>query len=138
VKEIDTFPGSPAPILRPATGNARTFRVTRLVASMRHREFDVFPDRSFNDNWDYDLESAPVADDVVHREKIPGVAMCWKARTDVYPSTADGSPSFGMEERPVPASDVPVKVSWPTQPFPLKRRLWDGTASSPTNCCRES
>jgi quinoprotein glucose dehydrogenase len=27
---------------------------------------------------------------------------------------------FGVEERPVPKSDVPGEESWPTQPFPLK------------------
>ena len=32
----------------------------------------------------------------------------------------NGKPIFGVEERPVPASDVPGEASWPTQPFPLK------------------
>jgi quinoprotein glucose dehydrogenase len=31
-----------------------------------------------------------------------------------------GKPIFGVEERPVPKSDVPGEESWPTQPFPLK------------------
>ena len=31
-----------------------------------------------------------------------------------------GQPIFGVEERPVPKSDVPGEESWPTQPFPLK------------------
>lgn len=31
-----------------------------------------------------------------------------------------GIPLFPIEERPVPASDVPGEKSWPTQPFPVK------------------
>ena len=31
-----------------------------------------------------------------------------------------GQPIFGVEERPVPASDVPGEQTWPTQPFPIK------------------
>ena len=31
-----------------------------------------------------------------------------------------GEPIYGMEERPVPASDVPGEAAWPTQPFPVK------------------
>jgi quinoprotein glucose dehydrogenase len=31
-----------------------------------------------------------------------------------------GAPLFPVEERPVPASDVPGERAWPTQPFPLK------------------
>ena len=31
-----------------------------------------------------------------------------------------GQPIYGVEERPVPASDVPGEAAWPTQPFPLK------------------
>lgn len=31
-----------------------------------------------------------------------------------------GKPVFGVEERPVPRSQVPGEDSWPTQPFPVK------------------
>ena len=31
-----------------------------------------------------------------------------------------GKPLFPVEERPVPASDVPGEAAWPTQPFPSK------------------
>jgi quinoprotein glucose dehydrogenase len=33
---------------------------------------------------------------------------------------ATGKPVFGVEERPVPSSDVPGESAWPTQPFPVK------------------
>lgn len=31
-----------------------------------------------------------------------------------------GEPLFPIEERPVPASDIPGEQAWPTQPFPVK------------------
>src|SRR5262249_1288000 len=31
-----------------------------------------------------------------------------------------GKPLWPIEERPVPASDMPGEKTWPTQPFPLK------------------
>ena len=31
-----------------------------------------------------------------------------------------GRPVWPIEERPVPTSDVPGEVAWPTQPFPTK------------------
>jgi quinoprotein glucose dehydrogenase len=31
-----------------------------------------------------------------------------------------GEPLFPIEERPVPASDIPGEIAWPTQPFPVK------------------
>src|SRR3989442_1170305 len=33
---------------------------------------------------------------------------------------ATGKPVFPVEERPVPASNVPGEETWPTQPFPVK------------------
>ena len=74
-----------------------------------------------HDTWDYDLESPPVMIDVVQKgEKIPAVAIIGKAGLMFILDRRDGKPIFGVEERPVPPSDVPGEVSWPTQPFPLK------------------
>jgi hypothetical protein len=36
-----------------------------------------------------------------------------------------GRPIFPIEERPVPQTDVPGEVSWPTQPFPTKPAPFD-------------
>ena len=32
----------------------------------------------------------------------------------------DGKPIYGVEERPIPKTDVPGEATWSTQPFPLK------------------
>lgn len=74
-----------------------------------------------HDTWDYDLESAPVLIDVKHAGKtIPGVALISKNGLLFLLDRRDGKPLYGVEERPVPASEVPGEKSWPTQPFPVK------------------
>jgi glucose dehydrogenase len=74
-----------------------------------------------HDTWDYDLESPPVLIDVVQKGvKIPAVAAIGKAGLMFILDRRTGDPIFGVEERPVPASDVPGEESWPTQPFPIK------------------
>lgn len=74
-----------------------------------------------HDVWDYDLESAPVLINVEHHgEKIPAVAIIGKAGLMFILDRRNGKPIFGVEEKPVPASEVPGEHSWPTQPFPVK------------------
>ena len=74
-----------------------------------------------HDVWDYDLESAPVLFDVMQKgTKIPAVAIIGKAGLMFILDRRNGNPIFGVEERPVPPSDVPGEESYPTQPFPLK------------------
>lgn len=74
-----------------------------------------------HDTWDYDLESPPVLIDVMQKGvKIPAVAIIGKAGLMYILDRRNGDPIFGVEERPVPASDVPGEQSYPTQPFPVK------------------
>jgi glucose dehydrogenase len=74
-----------------------------------------------HDLTDFDLESAPVLVDVQHKGKtIPAVAVIGKTGLMFILDRRNGKPVYGVEERPVPKSDVPGEESWPTQPFPLK------------------
>jgi glucose dehydrogenase len=74
-----------------------------------------------HDLFDYDLESAPVLIDIKKAGvKIPAVAILGKNGLLFILDRRDGTPVFGVEERPVPASKVPGEETWPTQPFPLK------------------
>ena len=74
-----------------------------------------------HDLWDYDLSSAPTLFDVKGSGRtIPAVAVVTKVSTMFIFNRLTGEPLYGMEERPVPASDVPGEQAWPTQPFPLK------------------
>ncbi len=74
-----------------------------------------------HDIFDYDLESAPVLMDIKKEGKeIPAVAVLGKNGLLFILDRRDGTPVFGVEERPVPPSLAPNEEAWPTQPFPLK------------------
>jgi quinoprotein glucose dehydrogenase len=74
-----------------------------------------------HDLWDYDLPAPP---NLVTVEKdgkqIDAVAQTSKVGFLYVLNRETGEPLFPVEERPVPASDVPGEQAWPTQPFPLK------------------
>src|SRR5262249_10668333 len=74
-----------------------------------------------HDIWDWDLPPAPGLIDIVHDGKqIPVLAQATKSGWMFILDRVTGKTVFGVEERPVPQSDVPGEGSWPTQPFPLK------------------
>jgi quinoprotein glucose dehydrogenase len=76
-----------------------------------------------HDLWDYDVASPPVLFDV-HRagKTIPAVGVGSKDGNFFILNRETGEPIFGVEERPVPKSDVAGEVASPTQPFPLLPR----------------
>lgn len=73
-----------------------------------------------HDLWDYDVASPPILFDV-HRNgrTIAAVGVGSKTGNFFILNRDTGEPIFGVEERPVPKSDVPGEVSSPTQPFPV-------------------
>jgi glucose dehydrogenase len=74
-----------------------------------------------HDIWDWDLPAAPILIDIRRNGRVvPAVAQITKMSTLFIFDRATGEPLFGLEERPVPQSDVPGEATWPTQPFPLK------------------
>jgi glucose dehydrogenase len=74
-----------------------------------------------HDIWDWDLPAAPALIDVTRNgRRIPAVAQITKMSLLFIFDRVTGEPLFGMEERPVPQSDVPGEQTWPTQPFPVK------------------
>jgi quinoprotein glucose dehydrogenase len=72
-----------------------------------------------HDLWDYDVASPPVLFDV-HRggKTIPAVGVGSKDGNYFILNRETGEPVFGVEERPVPKSDVAGEIASPTQPFP--------------------
>ena len=73
-----------------------------------------------HDIWDLDLESPPTLFDVKHNGKtIPAVATVNKNALMFILNRVTGKPIYGVEERPVPQSNVPGEQTSPTQPFPL-------------------
>lgn len=74
-----------------------------------------------HDIWDHDPPAPPVLFDIVRgRTTIPALALTSKSGYMYILNRETGKPVFGVEERPVPKSDVPGEEVFPTQPFPLK------------------
>lgn len=74
-----------------------------------------------HDIWDADLAAAPVLLDVRHEGKtIPAVAVVNKPGLVFLLDRVSGRPIYGVEERPVPPSEVPLERAAKTQPFPRK------------------
>jgi len=74
-----------------------------------------------HDIWDYDPSAPPILFNITHNGgQIPAVAVIGKTALLYILDRRTGKPIYGVEERPVPASDVEGEQSWPTQPFPLK------------------
>src|SRR5450631_2929697 len=74
-----------------------------------------------HDIWDADMTSAPALIDVKQGGKtIPAVVAMDKVGMVFLLDRVTGKPIFGVEERPVPQSQVPLEHTSKTQPFPLK------------------
>ncbi len=71
--------------------------------------------------WDWDLPAQPNLV-TLNREgkQVPAIAQATKMGFLFVFDRLTGKPLFDVEERPVPASDVPGEEAWPTQPFPVR------------------
>ncbi|MBS1576879.1 MAG: PQQ-binding-like beta-propeller repeat protein [Bacteroidetes bacterium] len=75
---------------------------------------------SHHDTWDYDLPSPPNLITLKRNGKnIDAVAQITKQGWIFIFDRETGKPLFPIEERAVPASDMPDEHLSPTQPFPL-------------------
>jgi glucose dehydrogenase len=71
--------------------------------------------------WDYDLPTAPILTTVWRNGRpVDVVVMLTKQGYTFIFDRVSGEPIFRIEERPVPASDVPGEKASPTQPVPVK------------------
>jgi quinoprotein glucose dehydrogenase len=74
-----------------------------------------------HDLWDHDPPAPPALFDIVRGgTTIPALAITTKSGYMYMLNRETGQPIFGVEERPVPKSDVPGELAFPTQPFPIK------------------
>jgi quinoprotein glucose dehydrogenase len=100
-----------------------------------------------HDLWDYDNASPPALVTVTPRggAPIPAVVQATKSGLLFVLNRETGQPIFPVEERPVPASDIPGEQASPTQPFtavtpPLSPhrfsmdRVW-GTSDADRTAC---
>ena len=74
-----------------------------------------------HDLWDYNLPPTPVLFEIEKDgQQIPAVAQVGKSAFMFILNRETGEPVHGVEERPVPAGDVPGEQYSPTQPIPVK------------------
>ncbi len=73
-----------------------------------------------HDVWDYDTQAPPTLFDVRRDGRvIPAVATVNKNSLMFILDRTNGKPIFGVQEQPVPASQIPGEQLSPTQPFPV-------------------
>ncbi|MEQ1757380.1 MAG: pyrroloquinoline quinone-dependent dehydrogenase [Vicinamibacterales bacterium] len=76
--------------------------------------------------WDFDIPAAPIlADITVNGRLIKAIAQPTKQNWLYVFDRATGQPVWPIEERPVPAGDVPGEWYSPTQPFVSKPPAYD-------------
>ena len=74
-----------------------------------------------HDIWDHDPPAPPGLFEIVRDGRtIPALALTTKSGYMYILNRENGESIFGVEERPVPKSDVPGEMAFPTQPIPLK------------------
>lgn len=79
-----------------------------------------------HDVWDWDNPTSPILLDVnVDGRPVKAIVQLTKQAFAFAFDRRTGEPIWPLEERPVPASDVPGEWSSPTQPFPTKPAPFD-------------
>jgi glucose dehydrogenase len=74
-----------------------------------------------HDLWDADPPAPPSLFDITRGGgTVPALALTTKSGYLYLLNRETGEPLFGVEERPVPKSDVPGEAASPTQPIPVK------------------
>lgn len=74
-----------------------------------------------HDLWDTEAPAPPALFDMRRNGRtIPALGLATKSGYLYILNRETGEPIFGVEERPVPASDAPGELAFPTQPFPVK------------------
>ncbi len=82
--------------------------------------------------WDYDNPAAPnLLDITVNGTRIKALAQITKQGYVYTFDRVTGKPVWPIEERPVPASDVPGEKASPTQPIPSKPAPFEYQGSNP-------
>ncbi|WP_245804111.1 pyrroloquinoline quinone-dependent dehydrogenase [Chryseolinea serpens] len=78
-----------------------------------------------HDLWDYDLPAPPNLVTIKKDGKdIDAVAQVTKHGFVFVLDRDTGKPLYPVEERKVPASNMPGEEAWPTQPFPVKPKAF--------------
>jgi glucose dehydrogenase len=74
-----------------------------------------------HDLWDFDPPAQPILADIpLAGRNVHAVIQVTKMGLVFVFDRTTGEPVFGIEERPVPPSEIPGEHAWATQPFPVK------------------
>lgn len=78
-----------------------------------------------HDLWDYDLPAPPnLVTFKKDGKQVEAVAQVTKHGFVFILDRDTGKPIYPVEERKVPASNMPGEKAWPTQPFPVKPKAF--------------
>ena len=81
--------------------------------------------------WDYDPPAAPILVTITQNgKKLDAVVQLTKQGFAFVFDRVTGKPVWPIEERAVPASDVPGEKAWATQPFPTKPPAFEEQGST--------
>ena len=96
------------------------FANSTIAIDIRTGELEWYFQNIHHELWDYNLPPAPGLLEIERDgERIPALAQVGKSGWMFILNRETGEPIYGVEERPVPAGDVPGEQYSPTQPIPL-------------------
>lgn len=103
-------------------GGANLFGNSVVAVDIRTGEYVWHFQTIHHDLWDADPPAPPVLFDIPHQGSEPrrALAVTTKSGYLYILDRETGEPIYGVEERPVPSSDVPGELTYPTQPIPVK------------------
>ena len=97
------------------------FANSTIAIDIRTGELEWYFQNIHHELWDYNLPPSPGLLEIERDgERIPALAQVGKSGWMFILNRETGEPIHGVEERPVPAGDVPGEQYSPTQPIPLR------------------
>jgi quinoprotein glucose dehydrogenase len=100
---------------------ANLFGNSVVAVDVRTGEYRWHFQTIHHDLWDHDPPAPPVLFEApLESGPVPALAVTTKSGFVYMLNRVTGEPLFGVEERPVPESDVPGEAAYATQPFPVK------------------
>ena len=101
-------------------GGANLFANSIVAVNIRTGEYVWHFQTIHHDLWDHDPPAPPTLFDIDGtRGAVPALAVTTKSGYLFILNRETGEPLYSVEERPVPASDVPGEQAFPTQPIPV-------------------
>ncbi|MGD2044816.1 MAG: PQQ-binding-like beta-propeller repeat protein [Gemmatimonadota bacterium] len=100
---------------------ANLFGNSVVAVDVRTGEYRWHFQTIHHDLWDHDPPAPPALFDAPldGGGTVPALALTTKSGYVYLLNRETGEPLFGVEERPVPPSDVPGEAAYPTQPIPV-------------------